>query len=522
MSSNSKQRLTLSNLSEPQQMRELNRQLSWIWDQLLGGLSMKSLSEGARKVIDSKATQEDVESAVSQSAEAIILMVRGLNAPGVDTGEGGGVQVLITKDFFNVDVPGEDGDFRLNADGGWLPVLVSQHVSAPDVAVRYDGPAELYIDPGATGEQLATGRYYRSLSEACAAISGRNLEKNIHIILLGDVYGDAYLIGICGIGSVIISGGGFKLTGKLYTGMNTVRMEISNLTVTAADGAAVQQTGPGWIRWLGCTFIGRDFGLSLQEHAAAYLYDCSMYGAEHLLYAGPSADVVCNNIKGSGGTNFLYGDGGNVKWYGTRPDGALRIDHPILSNPADLGALAIDYGEAQPGTPETGTISFDYLHSDSYRGGWNAFEDEDIRQGYNGEKIYGAIWFDNEAIGAALNTKSVKQASLRLYMMKGVGRGVPVEVRLCGTGMTYERTGSPEPVIEYGVIGSARPGEINEMTIPAEAVNDLASDRIKALCLLSGDETYHNGAGYSRNYARFAGSTSADAENYPRLTVIYQ
>ena len=59
--SNAKQRLTLTNLSEPQQMRELNRQLSWIWDQLLGGLSMKSLNSGTRAVIDSKASSETVD-----------------------------------------------------------------------------------------------------------------------------------------------------------------------------------------------------------------------------------------------------------------------------------------------------------------------------------------------------------------------------------------------------------------------------------------------------------------------------
>ena len=59
--SSAKQRITLTNLSEPQQMRELNRQLSWIWDQLLGGLSMKSLNTGARAVIDSKASSDQVD-----------------------------------------------------------------------------------------------------------------------------------------------------------------------------------------------------------------------------------------------------------------------------------------------------------------------------------------------------------------------------------------------------------------------------------------------------------------------------
>ena len=85
--SSAKQRTTLTNLSEPQQMRELNRQLSWIWDQLLGGLSMKSLSASARAVIDSKAGAEEVESLVRQSAEEILLEVR-KPAAGLDTKSG--------------------------------------------------------------------------------------------------------------------------------------------------------------------------------------------------------------------------------------------------------------------------------------------------------------------------------------------------------------------------------------------------------------------------------------------------
>ena len=56
----SRQRLTLSNLTEPQQIRELNRQLEWIWAQLMGGLSKKSLSSGLQSAIDSKAEGETV------------------------------------------------------------------------------------------------------------------------------------------------------------------------------------------------------------------------------------------------------------------------------------------------------------------------------------------------------------------------------------------------------------------------------------------------------------------------------
>ena len=45
MASSNTARRQITNLSEPLQIRELNRQLEWIWQQLLGGLTMKSLSE---------------------------------------------------------------------------------------------------------------------------------------------------------------------------------------------------------------------------------------------------------------------------------------------------------------------------------------------------------------------------------------------------------------------------------------------------------------------------------------------
>jgi hypothetical protein len=45
-------RKTFTNLSEPQQIRELNRQMEWIWHQLLGGLTERAFSTaGARRLV---------------------------------------------------------------------------------------------------------------------------------------------------------------------------------------------------------------------------------------------------------------------------------------------------------------------------------------------------------------------------------------------------------------------------------------------------------------------------------------
>ena len=63
-----RQRVTLNNLNEPQQLRELNRQLEWVWTQLMGGLTQKSLSSGLSSLIESRASSEAVDG-LAQSVE---------------------------------------------------------------------------------------------------------------------------------------------------------------------------------------------------------------------------------------------------------------------------------------------------------------------------------------------------------------------------------------------------------------------------------------------------------------------
>ena len=109
----SRQRLTLSNLTEPQQMRELNRQLEWIWAQLMGGLSRKSLSSGLQSVIDGKADGETVTSLstrIEQAEDEIALKASSetVNALGerVSTAETG-----ITQNATTIATKASQSDF---------------------------------------------------------------------------------------------------------------------------------------------------------------------------------------------------------------------------------------------------------------------------------------------------------------------------------------------------------------------------------------------------------------------------
>lgn len=65
MANTNNARKTFTDLSNPQQLRELNRQLEWVWSQLLGGLSDRAFSNTAIKSI-----VRTVENTVAQEIEA--------------------------------------------------------------------------------------------------------------------------------------------------------------------------------------------------------------------------------------------------------------------------------------------------------------------------------------------------------------------------------------------------------------------------------------------------------------------
>lgn len=514
--SGTKQRVTLNNLSEPQQVRELNRQLSWIWDQLLGGLSMKSLSASARAVIASKASGEEVESLVQQRAEEILLEVR-KPASAVDTGSG----VLINEK--GVYVTGGEVDLRTNDGEQYLNItpecVEASEVRSPTVAARYDGAVILFVDGQATGEQLETGNYYRSLADVCAVLSGRHLDGNVVVMMAEGMieYGNLSIVGICGSGSVTVKGTGSMVQGALVLGQCAVPVRLEGLSVvcalgdaltvrsmyaevsqcslkSAADGHAVSVRRGARLRCEGCVLTAQGCAGYVDETSQAVFADCR--GAGTLMAAGM---MIAS---------------------GTVPVGGCVNAGGLMSaaNVVETGAE----GEA-PEVQEQMTAHYPMTHSDSYAGGsWSFFSDADIRQGITGNsgRIYGCIWFDTAAMREQLSGKVVQQVSLRLKMQSGYGRGVAVSVQLYGTGMAYDgRTGAPTLVTEYGTIGSASPGEVNVITVPNRVAEDLAAGVICGLVLRSDDTEKYNGRAYSKNYARFDGQTSGTEESVPCLTV---
>lgn len=443
-----------------------------------------------------------------------------------------GTSVEITKERFKVvspetliAIPSADGETmvaQFDENGATM-----DRITANNVAYRYEGPAAVYVNPAATGDQIAAGNYFRSLSDVFSKLNGRFLDMaELTVYMQGNDYGVLELARVTG-GAVTIHGNGAALTGGLGIVDCGSRVYVRNLNIVSGGSTpAAWVYGKGaWVQWYGCTFngAGAQHGLYFSEGGAGMVWECGLYNAPALLYAGPVCDVTAVNLRGGECTDFLSTNGCTMKLGGTRPDGAWTQGVVSLLAPADPLALTVDYGTAQPSVPVIQTAEYDFLYSDSYAGGWSAFADEDVRQGYNGQRIYGVIWFDAAAVRSALAGKTINQASLRLYMHKGVGRGVGVSVQLYGTNMEYGgRSGAPELTASYGTIGTAEPGAVNEITVPAQVIADIVGGTVQALVLLSDDAERYKDRDYSRNYARFDGSTSGDGSTKPRLTVVYQ
>lgn len=452
---------------------------------------------------------------------------------GLDTGTDGGVQVTITKERFNVNVPGEDGDFELNETGGSLPVLRSRHVEAPNLAYAYDGPAVITINPAATSEEIASGGVYRSLPEAFAALNNRQLAYDVTINVMGDSYGFEELYGVHGSpNGLTINGNGHTLTGRFRASNCSTNIMIDKLMIVYDSAYGKDYTANfdncSHVNLNGCVINGSELaarGVWFAWATRAYLSDCEFYKiTDSAIKAGDNVDLLVMNAKGNV-PYFVWADGAVIKWAGTRPSGQYWEGLPSICN-TNLSALTVNTGSSAESVTVT-TKSWPMLYADTYAGGyensWNYQSHDDVMQGYteHAGRIFGCIWFDNASIRAAGIT-TVRRATIRLKAQTYVGRGVAVDVHLWGTATEYAgRSGAPALTVDYGVIGTAAPGEITTISIPTRAAADLASGAINGLMLYSDDAALYKNRNYSQNYMRFDGGTSGDSSTRPELTVTY-
>lgn len=531
---------TIFNFRE-ESLKPLNDMLRWLFDKVQGGIAMKDMNGTVRTIINGKADDKEIRSVIQQSADEIMMEVA-KPADAVDTGSDGGVRVRITKDSFSVDIPGTDGDFELNESGGKLPVLVSDDVQAPNVTPRYAGASTLYVDPNASGTQIAQGNYFRSLADALAQLSYKWIAGNVTVNLAAGVveYGNLTLKGTAGGGWVTIKGNSSKhakLVGKLQILQCGDATTVSNLDIDSPVNAVGIDVSGGYADISNCIITGKgtagtvdgatnssSVGIRAMQGARVLVSACELYDTYRSLFVQTMGSLSASNCKG----NCRVGANRTQMFVsGTAPCDQTTWTYAEVESGKVWAASGVKVDQGSAVTPETEptTVKYTMVHSDSYCGGWGYFSDNDIRQGCinsAGNRIRGCMWFDNAAIRSALTGKSIQQATLSLYAAPNTGRGVAVSVELYGTAAAYDGHlgASPELTKAYGTIGTAAPGETTVITIPTQAVSDLVSGTTNGLMVYSDDAELYKDRSYSRNYAKFSGET--EGTNVPVLTVVYK
>ena len=556
---NARQRLTLTDLKEPQQVRELNRQLTWVWDRLLGGLELKALTPKARAVIDSKASGEEMESRFTQTEERITSEVTRATgteaelrtlidqnaediriwadspAKGVDNGSG----VVITQAGVSV-----SGDQYVNMEAGdgkgYLKIssggVDASSLTAPNVTPRYDGPGTLYVSANPTSEQVEAGTHFRGLADAAGRLNGKWLDGDVEIIVEAgfEESGEIVFRGLAGGGKLVVSGNAaspMKInTGRLAFEDARVRAEIAHIAIwSAGEGMAFGGGVCAEVR--NCSVNGAaasaGSGIVARDGAAVYADGCEVYDFAHGLRAESLGRIHSQGNRGD--SPLATSGGGIITANGTQPSDTSAMN--ALDDPPGTILLgndvAVDQG-SQPSAPTAPTTeSFAMEHSDSWADSWVWTGNDDVYQGYvnaNGrwQRARGCMWFPS-ALRTRLAGKTIQQATIRLYQDGSVGRGVAVTAGLGGTDAAWSShtEGAPAITRDYGPIGVTEPGRITTLTIPVQAVQDLADGTIEALMTLSGDSEGYKGQGYSRNYTRYWGQTRGSADTYPVLTVTY-
>lgn len=444
-----------------------------------------------------------------------------------------GTSVVMNKDQFKVrtpefvvEVPDEEGSdeamLTINRDG-----VSAQAIECPNVAPRYAGPKTLYVNPNASKDQIDGVTYFLSLTDVARVLNNRWVEGSITVNLVGDVgYETVTFRGIHGGTNIMLKGTSTshaRLHGTLNLYYNSVRIQVSYLDIDAAGGVVLAGRMQGAefdhciIRRLGSS--GSGYGISAYGGAYCRIEACEVYDFLRGFRAYEGGVIVGYDNKG----NCTVGvSEGQMHLRGTQPCASTTWTTAAGGGEVYTYNVTVDQG-SKPTTPTvtTTTKSYTATAADTWAGsGWNVYNNnDDIYQGYTdalGEHR-GCVWFNGSAIRTDVGSKSVKQATLTLYQVSGVGRNQPVRVSI--EGITVEKGGSqPYGDPEYGVIGTTLgPGQATTFTIPTNAITHLVSGAIKGFMLRTGETASAKGDDNSANYARFTGSGT----NAPVLTVTY-
>ena len=465
--------------------------------------------------------------AANAQATANNKLDAGAPSKGVNTGSG------ITINTNGVYVEGKEIDLRTSDGDEYVHIsdagVSASSISAPNVAPRYDGPDSLTVNPLYTSAEMeaAPGERFRSLKDALMALSGRYVPYGVNVTLAAGAvdYGDAALhgcvapfgIGIWGQSASNRSTVNGKVTIKQCVGP----IDFGYIDVNSAantDGIVID--GSGMVVHVGnCNFSGSGgSAVSTTNAANVQVYSTSMRGYTYAIYAYLMSTVYSNGNKGNcdvaADNSIVYGSGYQPSSTATLAPAEIR------GGMFRDGGCSVDQGSGGGSTvPVLTTATYTATSTGSYKGSGSEYRN-DVAQGwYDGiGRIRGCMWFDNTTIRNAMSGRTVLSATLQLAMRSNVGRGTSVTVELSGT---YSNSGASSAAVtkNYGVLGTANPGETASFALPVAAVTDLVNGTINGLMLYSSDTGAYKERDYSKNYAVFDGAADSAP---PVLTVIYQ
>lgn len=423
----------------------------------------------------------------------------------VDIGTGGTFRVNsgdvdISTSKFSVSITdetgGEDELLTIDATG-----VRAANLSAPNVAMRYDGPWQIIVNSGATSAQVESGSYVRSMQEAFDRLNDRFLPYYAEVKLETDTYENVSIHGIyAGNASLAIVGQGHTVYGKIVLQNVNANVTISNLKACSANGTVWGIHNCRYIYMQRCIAEGYSTamtGYNIDQGSIVTMESCEVYNCGTGVDAGWGTNIDISGMKGTT-TQYAYKVfGTRITNSGSRPSGDWTGMN-FMAAPGDLTTVAVDTGSGVV-VPTTGSATFNPSATGTYTTYWWS-GDSDIRQGYtksNG-RIKGGIFY---AVSGVSGT--VKSAILKLTRLKNYGKGSAVQVKVYGT-TSAGKSGNPALSTEGYVLGTIDGGQTADFALPEALATGLGNGTYKGIILYADDTSAMSGKTYSSNYARFA------------------
>lgn len=423
----------------------------------------------------------------------------------VDIGTGGTFRVTsgdvdISTSKFSVSITdeagGEDELLTIDATG-----VRAANLSAPNVAMRYDGPWQIIVNSGATSAQVESGSYVRSMQEAFDRLNDRFLPYYAEVKLETDTYENVSIHGIyAGNASLAIVGQGHAVYGRITISNINAYMRAINLKACNANGDVWWIDNCRYVSLNTCTAEGystASAGYHIDNGSVVTFGSCEVYNCVTGVDAGWGTNIDIAVMKGTT-TQYAYKVfGTRITNSGSRPSGGWTGMN-FMAAPGDLTTVAVDTGSGVV-VPTTGSATFNPSATGTYTTYWWSI-DSDIRQGYtksNG-RIKGGIFYAVSGVGG-----NVASAILRLTRLKGYGKGSAVQIKVYGT-TSSGKSGNPALSTDGYVLGTIDNGQTADFALPAALATGLGNGTYKGIVLYADDTSAMGGKTYSSNYARFA------------------